>query len=221
MRKFKDLSGQKFNHLLVLSPATSHRKKSGCICRMWNVRCDCGAEKAVRGDSLKRGTTRSCGCKHEARRVAACTKHGFSGKKRTHPIYQKWESMKARCYSQTHVGFKDYGAVGIEVDEPWKSSFIAFKDDMLSSYIEGYSLDRIDPRKNYNKENCRWIPLPDQWDNSKRTVFVRLNGVAMTQKTASVKLGISTQKASAALRKHRISRDEAQAEMYPHVFTPG
>lgn len=56
---FKDLSGQKFNRLLVLKRVANHGKKSAFECR-----CDCGNTTIVTGSELKRknGPTISCGC---------------------------------------------------------------------------------------------------------------------------------------------------------------
>ncbi len=58
MPPFKDLAGKQFGRLVVLD--LSHRDKRGAA--YWNVRCECGATKKVRSDSLTRGNTESCGC---------------------------------------------------------------------------------------------------------------------------------------------------------------
>lgn len=54
---FVDMVGMKFNKLLVLS--YSHIKKRH---RYWLCKCDCGTIKAFRGDGVKNGRIRSCGC---------------------------------------------------------------------------------------------------------------------------------------------------------------
>ena len=48
-----DLVGQRFGLLVVVSYAAKQR---------WAVRCDCGAEKVIAGNHLRRGATKSCGC---------------------------------------------------------------------------------------------------------------------------------------------------------------
>lgn len=55
---YKDLSGQKFNHLLVLE-ATSQRRRNEVV---WKCRCDCGEITYVSTDPLKSGRVQSCGC---------------------------------------------------------------------------------------------------------------------------------------------------------------
>jgi len=56
MRKL-DLIGKKFGRLLVIGEADGRSKAS-----YWLVRCDCGVEKVVSGNNIKRGLTKSCGC---------------------------------------------------------------------------------------------------------------------------------------------------------------
>lgn len=54
----QNLEGMVFNYLTVLS--FSHMKDGRSI---WNVKCKCGKELKVRGNSLLTGNTESCGCK--------------------------------------------------------------------------------------------------------------------------------------------------------------
>lgn len=53
----KDLLGRRFGKLVVT-------ERLGVVegQRRWNVRCDCGGIKTVRGCALVGGNTRSCGC---------------------------------------------------------------------------------------------------------------------------------------------------------------
>lgn len=66
MARGKDLTGQRFGKLLVLSKAESLKDKSGATRAMWKCECDCGNEVTVRAELLTKGKTKSCGClKHE------------------------------------------------------------------------------------------------------------------------------------------------------------
>ena len=56
--KIRDLTGQTFGKLTVVSFAGRSNSRSA----MWLCKCDCGTEKAVRGNSLTSGNTKSCGC---------------------------------------------------------------------------------------------------------------------------------------------------------------
>ena len=55
-----ELSGMKFGRLSV----TPYWERAGKAKFLWLCICDCGAEKLIRGDKLRKGHTRSCGCLH-------------------------------------------------------------------------------------------------------------------------------------------------------------
>lgn len=57
MSNLKDLTGQKFGRLTVISRAENKGKAT-----RWNCLCDCGNEKIVYRTNLTRGLTTSCGC---------------------------------------------------------------------------------------------------------------------------------------------------------------
>ena len=58
----KDLIGQKYGRLTVIDRAEDYISPSGDHVACWLCKCDCGNEKVVKGSSLKRGNTKSCGC---------------------------------------------------------------------------------------------------------------------------------------------------------------
>ena len=58
MPRYKDLSGQEFGRLTVLSK--TDRRVNGRV--VWHCRCDCGNEIDVVSSYLLGGDTRSCGC---------------------------------------------------------------------------------------------------------------------------------------------------------------
>ena len=53
----KDMTGQRFGRLIAIK-----RTKNDYLGASWLCRCDCGNESIVRGDSLRNGHTKSCGC---------------------------------------------------------------------------------------------------------------------------------------------------------------
>lgn len=59
MPAFKDLTGQKFERLLVQKKSKS-RAGDGSI--LWDCICECGVKRTINTRSLKNGNTRSCGC---------------------------------------------------------------------------------------------------------------------------------------------------------------
>lgn len=53
-----DLTGKKFNKLLVIECAGTNKHQN----YLWKCICDCGNEKIIHGQSLRTGNTKSCGC---------------------------------------------------------------------------------------------------------------------------------------------------------------
>lgn len=60
--KLIDLTGQTFERLTVIRRGPDHVTPSGSMSVRWHCLCTCGERTLVRGDYLKSGKTRSCGC---------------------------------------------------------------------------------------------------------------------------------------------------------------
>ena len=58
MPKIRDLTGQTFGKLTVVSFAGSDKRGNA----KWLCKCECGNEKVIAGGSLTSGNTKSCGC---------------------------------------------------------------------------------------------------------------------------------------------------------------
>ena len=58
----KDLTGQRFNHLLVLKDTNKRKQFGNCTHVIWLCQCDCGNLTEVTGGHLSSGQTQSCGC---------------------------------------------------------------------------------------------------------------------------------------------------------------
>ncbi len=62
-RLAQDLTGQRFERLLVLDRAPDYiDRQNGKRVVMWRCRCDCGEIVEVMGHNLRDGKTKSCGC---------------------------------------------------------------------------------------------------------------------------------------------------------------
>lgn len=79
------------------------------------------------------------------------------------PVYVVWLSMLKRCYSpkyqQTRPTYK-----GCSVAPDWHS-FMKFREWWLSSYVDGYQLDKdilVTGNKVYSADTCLYVP---QWLN--------------------------------------------------------
>lgn len=66
--RFKDLTGQKFGKLIVLSRAES-KISSGRKRTMWHCICECGNEIDVSSDYLNKSKCPSCGCEATKNRI--------------------------------------------------------------------------------------------------------------------------------------------------------
>lgn len=154
-----DLTGQRFNRLVVLGKAPKKGKTGN---QRWECRCDCGALAVFPSNALRGGVALSCGCSR--------TKHGFAARgERRARLYTIWDHLKQRCNNPRSKNFKNYGGRGISVCPEW-DSFEAFRDWALSSgYADSLQIDRIDTNGDYKPENCRWVSQQENLQNTRRT----------------------------------------------------
>jgi hypothetical protein len=177
MSKFIDLMGQWFGHYRVLNREPS---KGGSA--MWRCRCDCGEERIVRGDSLRCGKSRSCGCMQ--------LKHGHRSHGKMSREYRAWHDAKERCYCPRAGGFRNYGSRGISMCPAWRDSFVTFYRDM-GPCPDGRSLDRIDVDGNYEPGNCRWATRVEQARNRRSNRYLECGGIRQTLTEWAAELGMA------------------------------
>jgi hypothetical protein len=150
-----DITGARFGRLVVVGKAGTAADKQ-CL---WLCACDCGNESVSTGGNLKTGNTKSCGCLNkDVAGAAACT-HGQT-KGCARPLeYMRWWGMIARCKYPSSSSYKWYGGKGIRVCDRWqgRDGFANFMQDMGPKPEKGWSIDRIDPSKDYSPSNCRWL----------------------------------------------------------------
>ena len=136
--------------------------------RRWLCRCVCGAEKVVGQTQLRNGNTQSCGCLARQRASEANMTHGLY----KNYLYKLWENIISRCFNSRHDSYANYGARGIKLWAPWRESFEAFRDGILTEIGErpsaGHSLDRPVNSADYCPGNIRWA-LPSVQGRNKRT----------------------------------------------------
>lgn len=99
--------------------------------------------------------------------------HGMSNTR----LHNIWLTMRQRCSKPNCSAYYKYGAKGISVCDEWEKSFECFRD---WSYSNGYSdtltLDRINPRGNYEPSNCRWVTQKVQQNNRSNNIKLTYRG---------------------------------------------
>lgn len=176
-----DLTGKKFNRLLVIGLDENVAKGKAV---RWKCICDCGNEVSVRGNNLKSGAVKSCGCL--LHQNAHNRTHGESHSR----LYRNWKAMVERCENPRHQAYKHYGARGIKVCDEWKT-YEGFRDWVNKTRNDDkYTIERIDVNGNYCPENCTWIPNSLQAKNRTSTRYFTYQGDRLSLVDWSRKLHI-------------------------------
>lgn len=151
--------GDKFSYLTILKELQSKNKK-----RRFLVKCQCGKIKEVSLANLLNGGTKSCGCMKGKKHNLCKTQ-----------LFKVWVGIKQRCNNPNCSTYHNYGGKGIKVCDEWNKDFLSFynwsinngyKEEKLPSGKNKYTIDRIDGKKDYTPDNCRWVTYNIQATNT-------------------------------------------------------
>lgn len=182
MPRFIDLTGEKFGRLTVIERAENIGRTT-----RWKCHCECGSDVIVRQPDLKSGRTQSCGCIHSEQLAERNRTHNLSKTR----ICNIWRGMKDRCYNPNCKAYKNYGERGIKVCDEWIHDLQAFFDwSMNNGYSENLTIDRIDVNGDYSPENCRWVDMTIQANNTRSNHLIACDGKTMTIAEWSRETGI-------------------------------
>jgi len=189
--------GEKHFRLLICEVVGKIKHHVYVLCR-----CDCGGEKRVRYSHLKSGNVRSCGCLQSELARGRLSTHGLSlangAQQRLHRI---WSNMKARCFTETHQSYHNYGARGISVCDEWENDYLSFHLwAMQNGYKSHLTIEREDNDKGYSPSNCKWVTKKE---NRRNTRTVRLTMESAEQIRAMCRQGESRKEIA---RKFKISK---------------
>ena len=182
--KFDDLSGKRFGRLTVISRAENRTGRSAWLCG-----CECGKNRIVLAQSLKNGSTVSCGCYGKEIFKNAALKHGHARASGRSPEYSAWQGMIQRCTNKSCAAYRHYGGRGIKVCDRWLN-FENFIAD-IGMRPEGYTLERKNNMMGYCKENCEWTTRKNQARNTRRNRLLELDGVKATMPEWSERTGLT------------------------------
>ena len=86
-------------------------------------------------------------------------------------LYKIYYSMLKRCKNKNNTW---YGAKGIKVE--FKDFFDFRSWALANGYADNLTIDRIDSKNNYSRENCRWVSNVVQANNTTRNVYLEYKG---------------------------------------------
>ncbi|RAU96847.1 hypothetical protein [Paenibacillus sp. YN15] len=143
----EDLTGKVFGNFTVVGINRRHSRGNSWLCR-----CICGKELVLAtvyivGNKTRR-PNKSCGC----------TEYKYDGKVQEHfRIYSIWHNLVGRCYKSERKNYERFGGKGVYVCDEWKDDFIPFLNWSLENgYSEELTLMRVDIKKPYEPDNCKW-----------------------------------------------------------------
>lgn len=199
MPKLIDLTGQRFERLLVIERAGSRKGQT-----MWRCRCDCGNERVIQSSSLTGGRSRSCGCLHWELSAQILQSNNFfrDGAYRDKRLFGIWSAMKQRCLNPNNPEYAIYGGRGIEICREWLDDFLVFqKWAFENDYREDLTIDRIDNEQGYFPENCRWTDMRVQSNNQRRTTMLSFEGKTQALSYWADEVGLSRNTLKGRLRR--------------------
>lgn len=135
--------------------------------------CDCGNKTIkISPTNLITGNTKSCGCYNQELRLKRNTKHNDAHRNNKTRLYKIWVDMKRRCNNSNIARNKSYYNKGIKYCDEWEN-FSNFKEwSLKNNYQDNLTIERIDNYKNYEPNNCKWIPLSEQSKNRTTNHFL-------------------------------------------------
>lgn len=151
---------------------------------VWLCQCQCGAKFLATSSELNRRRV-DCGCRRVKQAVSKTR------------VYKLWHGMLSRCHNPRDRSYLRYGAQGIEVCRAWRDSLEQFVSDMGPPPSDQHVLERVDKRKDYEPQNCRWATRGAV--SSGRAEIIEYRGQRLTAQQWADRLGLSQQAMSRRL----------------------
>lgn len=132
--------------------------------------------------------------------------------------------MRTRCLNPNFKEFKHYGGRGISICKEWinpevvalgrygraTKGWLTFKNwAMLNGYKDGLTLDRIDNNKGYSPDNCRWVTMKTQCNNTRRNHLITYKGKTQSLSAWCRELGLNYSTVRARLNTYHWTAERA------------
>lgn len=137
-------------------------KRNGVMVPSFLCRCDCGTERVVRGQALRRKGSKDCGCSHKRISAETCRSRCRNKTPIPYTYYNRIKkgaaergiSFSAKLTEEVlYKIFQDQGGFCVLSGKP-----LIFYPDTKKNRSKGTaSLDRIDSSKGYTKKNVQWV----------------------------------------------------------------
>lgn len=153
--KFKDLSGLRFERLVVLKRSKRKGKRGETY---WWCRCDCGTAKEILGTSLNHDRTKSCGCLGIEKRRQANSKDDKSVA--TNLLYLKYKDQAKRRNILFNLSQEEFKSLIFKncyfCGEPPSNVFANYRKNNQAGHqpVLYNGIDRLDSDGDYEIDNC-------------------------------------------------------------------
>lgn len=194
----KLFSVAKWGRLSPVKFVRDDQTKSGKVRPVFLFRCDCGAEKEIRGYSVTSGKTKSCGCLKTDKMMELHVTHGAARTSGFDLAYKSWRNMLTRARNPNIAQAARYSLRGIGVCSAWDPAKSEGAYEAFLSYIgprpsRFHHIDRIDHNRGYEPGNVRWVHRSESRELTNRARIVVFNGARMTVAEAARQSGVKEQ----------------------------
>lgn len=158
-----ELNGLRFGRWEVIRRDLTRSKQYGAkkVIR-YLCRCDCGSTASVNSNSLRQGTSKSCGCLFRERQT----------------LRPMWIAMFRKCYHANEKKYPTDSALGLTVCARWHDFENFFTD--VSPKPKDMILRLIAPHTEYSARNCEWTSK--KFGNANRRRNITINGITRSRK---------------------------------------
>ena len=85
-------------------------------------------------------------------------------------LYERYRNILRRVYDPARYK-------GVTICKEWENDYLKFREwALINGYDDSLTIDRIDNRKGYQPDNCRWVSMKRQANNRSNNRIVEYRG---------------------------------------------